>query len=193
MSVIERSTPVLENKCAGSCKESVLCRMNILWILLYIIGVGIFMIGTPKYVDDLWYLMDIRPWFEKLSLIEPTNTPFPVNARLPLREVWSTWISHFGNDNSRLANLTATFLLVFPKQLGSGLSVCLWLFAILSGFKLSGVSWRHSVIVPIGLLLFTIVPWSQQIGALDYQCNYVWATALMLSYISFVLRSESEC
>lgn len=191
MSVIERSTPVLEDKRVGSCKESVLCRMNILWILLYIIGVGIFMIGTPKYVDDLWYQYLMRDWYEKQSVTDPTWAGNVFRAGVPWREVWHTWMSHFHGDNSRLCNLVATFVLLFPKWVGSGISLFLWWKAMSASFRLAGVSWRTFSAVPVVLLLWSVgIPWSQHMGALDYQCNYVWSTALMLMYLLFVINAK---
>lgn len=182
---------VLKDKGLYSSASAGFDRMNVLWIALYIIGVGIFMIIVPKYLDDQWYLMNFRPWLGRLSVIEPTYGAIPFGESLPWEEIKSTFLTRWTYDNSRLANLTAIFLLLLPKWIGSGLSVLLWWRAVMSVFRLSGVAWRDSVLVPVGLLLLTVgVAWSQHMGSLDYQCNYVWATAIMFMYMVCVQRND---
>lgn len=182
---------VLKDKGLFSDAGAVLGRMNVLWIALYIAGVGIFMVVTPKYLDDQLYLMDFRSWLERLSVIEPTYGAIPFGESLPWEEIRSTLLTRWTYDNSRMANLIAIFLLLLPKWVGSGLSVLLWWRAVMSVFRLSGVAWRVSVLVPVGLLLLTVgVAWSQHMGSLDYQCNYVWATAIMLMYMVYVHRND---
>ena len=104
---------------------------NIVWISLFAIGIGLFFIGMPKYTDDYWYMMHLRPWFESQDIIYPEDGGNILRGGIPFREIWATWSEHYGNDNLRFGNLLAPILLIFPKWVGSGFTlVCLGIAVI---------------------------------------------------------------
>lgn len=49
------------------------CYWNVLWLLMYLVGMGVFFVGMPKYYDDYWYMEHLRPWFEAQGVMVPEN------------------------------------------------------------------------------------------------------------------------
>jgi len=44
---------------------------NALLILLYVVGMGVCLMGMPKYMDDLWYLNHLQDWFKMQGVDYP--------------------------------------------------------------------------------------------------------------------------
>ena len=91
---------------------------NIVWISLFAIGIGLFFIGMPKYTDDYWYMMHLRPWFESQDIIYPEDGGNILRGGIPFREIWATWSEHYGNDNIRFGNLLGRADIVDLSQMG---------------------------------------------------------------------------
>lgn len=157
---------------------------NNLWLFLCIAGFGVFFIGMPKYTDDYWYMMHLRPWFESQDIIYPEDGGNILRGGIPFREIWATWSEHYGNDNIRFGNLLAPILLIFPKWIGSGFTlVCLGI-AVIGGFVLADINWRKSPFVPIGLCMWMfLLPWYDGMGSLVFQLNYAFTPAVIIVFL----------
>lgn len=60
---------------------------NMLWILLYMVGFGVFIIGMPKYIDDYWYMAPLKPWFDSQGIINPDKGGNIIEAGIPWSEI----------------------------------------------------------------------------------------------------------
>ena len=45
---------------------------NALWLSLYALGIGIWLIGMPSYLDDWCYMEPLRGWNDARGIDDPT-------------------------------------------------------------------------------------------------------------------------
>ncbi|MBD5301571.1 MAG: hypothetical protein HDS16_01005 [Bacteroides sp.] len=161
------------------------------WLVLIFLGTfGVYFIATPKCSDDYWYMMLMKPWFEFHGVTGPGWNVNIFTQGLPVQEILSTWEWRFYNDNIRLANCIGTIFLIFPKWLGSGLSLLALGYAVVRGFRLINVDWLRSPLVGFALVLYYFaLPWWEQMGSLIYQFNYIIPTGLC---VWLLVRIENE-
>lgn len=158
----------------------------------YAVGFACFFMFMPKYIDDYWYMMYLRPWFESQGIIDPENGGNIFRPGIPFDAILETWQFHFSKDNARLGNLLAPIILMFPKWVGSGIISVVWLYSTIGVFRLSQTNMRDILPVGFGLLmLYFFMPW-QLMGALDYQLNYVASTALAV-WLLIMIRNRRDC
>lgn len=168
-----------------------LVSWNTLWILLYAIGFGVFIIGMPKYIDDYRYMALLKPWFDAQGVINPDNGGNIVEAGIPWSYIWNVWEKNYFEDNIRLGNLIGTVLLLLPKWFGSGIALLCWMYAMLKCMRLVGIDLRTSALVPVGLFLWGFsMPWQEHFGSLIYQFNYLVSTALCVYLILLMLNGK---
>lgn len=162
---------------------------NLLWIILFAIGMGVFLIGTPKYIDDYWYMLTTRTWFESQGIFYPENGGNIFAAGLPFDAILASWSDHWYGDNARLGNLLVTIFLLFPKWFGSGLMWGCFLYSMWGSFQLSGIYWHRSPLVPIALGMWMfLLPWREYMGCMVYQFNYIFPTALAMICLFIVFK-----
>lgn len=163
---------------------------NFWWVLLFAVGTGIFFVGMPKYCDDWWYMERFRAWFEGQGVRYPTDGGSFFKAGIPWNEIWETWKAHIMGDNSRLCNIGVVPFLLLPKWVGSLLALCCWMYAMWASWKLAGVNWLKSAVVPLSLAMWAfLMPWREQMGALDYQFNYPVSSALAAGLLLMLERT----
>ncbi|MCM1337034.1 MAG: hypothetical protein NC187_00940 [Candidatus Amulumruptor caecigallinarius] len=123
----------------------------------------------PLCVDDLWYLSDATA---QLGTIEA------------LRQTWYICIDSMTFDTGRLSSLVLTpFLGFFPRWVFSLCSaLCIWL-VLMFGIKLSRVSPISGRSAYWLALVVFILPWYEFLFTMLYSANYVWATALGLTFL----------
>lgn len=164
---------------------------NGLWILLFLIGIGLFCMGMPKYNDDYWYMWYLRPWFDAQGVLIPEDGGNVFRAGIPWTGIWETWNWHYLHDNARLGNFLAPMLLIFPKWVGSGLVTVMMGNIVFMSFRFAGVDWRRSALVPLAIFAWTFgLPWRDHLGVLDYQLNYVFSTWLALLLLGYIQRTK---
>lgn len=162
---------------------------NLVCLSLFMIVFGILFVGMPKFVDDYWYMMQLKPWFESQGIADPNEGGNIFSAGIPWSELWATCVNHYEIDNCRLGNMTVPFFLMFPKWLGSGIAWLVWIYTLFAGYRLAGVDWRRSALVPLSLLLFWYaMPWADHMGSMVYQFNYVLGLGLCVLLISLLRR-----
>lgn len=159
--------------------EGKIKNRNALLILLYVVGMGVCLMGMPKYMDDLWYLNHLQDWFKMQGVDYPDAGGNIFKYGIPWEGILEIWKDHAGTDNIRLGNVVAPILLLFPKWLGSGLMVILFVISLYLLFRLLRIDLRRSALVPVGIVLVAFIfPWEELMGSLVYQINYLGTTFL---------------
>ncbi|MDE6007414.1 MAG: hypothetical protein K2G67_07660 [Muribaculaceae bacterium] len=166
---------------------------NYLWLGLYAIGLGLFLMGMPKYVDDLNFLAPLRPWFAQQGITDPTGGGNLWRYGVPWEMLGEAYRDHWLNDNIRLVNMVGIFILLLPKWIGSIICLVTWMYAIIGGFKLAGISPGRSPLVIAGLLILTYtLPWDDCMGSLVFHMNYLIPTGVNIWLIRRIFVSGRE-
>lgn len=165
--------------------------INLMWLLLCEIGLGIFMIGMPKIHDDWWFMYHLKSWFD----LQPDATPFSggdiIRYGIPWQEFRDTIVDHYHNDNMRISNYFAMFLLIFPKWVGSSVAALSWMYVMWGSLKLVGIDWRKTSLIPIAIFLWIFgLPWRDYLGCMMFQFNYVVASALCIWLLNLIKESR---
>lgn len=162
---------------------------NGLWLLLFFVGMGVFFIGMPKFVDDYWYMAHLRSWFELQGITVPEEGGNILRYGIPLEGIVETWRQHYVVDNIRLPNLIIPFFLLFPKWIGSGIMLLLFAGCVFLVYRLAGIDWRMSQSVPISICGWMfLMPWSDHFGSMDYQFNYILSSWVALQLMLYLKR-----
>lgn len=164
-------------------RDSIL-SLNGLYFLIFSVVLGIYLIVMPRFVDDYWYMFNLTEWLKQQGDYNPNGKVDLVNYPFPWAEIFETWKDHYLIDNSRLCNVLVVFFLLIPKWIGSSIAVFAWMYTMASSFKLSGINFKKSAIVLMGIILWALfIPWPSHLGWLDYQFNYVLSSALSLCLV----------
>lgn len=166
---------------------------NTLWLLIFFILLGIFLIGMPKYIDDYNYLVQLKPWFDKQGIDTPENGGNIFKYGIPFNEIFETWSYRFNIDNTRLGNMLVVFLLLFPKWFGSSLMFICAIWILNSIIKIAGIDWKKSALVPVAIILYAFfMPWRNHLGSLDYQINYIVPMSFGLELYLQMLKKDDN-
>lgn len=158
---------------------------NRLWISLFAIGMGIFLIGMPKYLDDCFFLWPFGDWLAANGVKYPTDGVNPFVTGIPWDEILVRYQITYNTDNARIANILVIYFLLLPKWIGSLLCLILWLYVIIRTFEFCNINIKYSALVPIGLgLWYFLLPWENHMGSLVFQFNYIIPSAISI----FILR-----
>lgn len=158
---------------------------NTLFLSLFIVAIGVFMIGMPKYSDDLWYMFNLRDWFYEQNIYNFTLGGNILKYGIPWTDIFKTWHDHWLTDNIRIGNLLVIFFLLLPKWVGSGFALLILIYSIIECFRIADINFRKSPLVLLGILIFGIcLPWWDRMGSMDYQFNYVLSTGVGLWFLS---------
>lgn len=164
---------------------------NVICLLLFILGMGVFLIAMPKYGDDWWFMSSFGDWLHTHGCDRFTDGVNVFRTGFPMKEIIESWAYHYNYDNARLGNVIVMFFLFMPKWIGSGISVLCLYYTVVASFRLLGVDRRRSAIVPLMLSMwYFLMPWQNHMGGLVYQFNYLLPTALSLAVL--VLKYEPE-
>ncbi len=169
---------------------------NYIFLAVFIILIGGYLIIMPKNADDYWFLMEgLDKWFLQQGLTDANAGGDIIKYGIPWEEIKATWSYHYNFDNARLGNILVPFFLLLPKWIGSGLCVAAWLFAMTGSFRLAKVNIRQSPLVPLAVFLWCFfMPWRNGMGCVVFQFNYLIPSALsvMLLYYLLVLYEKRE-
>lgn len=158
-----------------------------MWISLFAIGMGIFLIGMPKYLDDLWFLCSFGDWFRGNGVDYPTNDINLFSTEFPWKEIQETWRDHYMYDNARLGNIIVVLFLLLPKWIGSLICLGIGIYVIIKSFDICGIDISRSALVPFGLALwYILMPWQNHMGSLVFQFNYIIPSILAIFVLKFI-------
>ena len=166
---------------------------NWIWLFIFAVGMGIFLIVTPKYIDDFWYAYDMRNWFQDQGVWNITEGGNIFKYGIPWEEMRHTISVHMDYDTRRLCNAVGTFMLIFPKWVGSSISLAALLFSIWGCLKIAGIQIGKSWLVAVCIGLWTLTMfWYEPMGSIIYQYNYILATAFCILLIFMLLRGPDN-
>lgn len=150
-------------------------------LVLFTLTFAFFFIGMPRYLDDLWYSVHLKPWFDG------------VPGASPLSGILETWTDHIATDNVRLANIVFVPFLLLPKWVGSGIAAVLWGLAMYRGALMAGINPRRlTVWLCLAMFMWAFfLPWYDCMGVENFQFNYIWATFLAVAALK-VFFSDSD-
>ena len=153
-------------------------------ITVFAFGFAIFLIGMPKYVDDIRFMEFIYPWMVEHGIANFNEGINIFREGFPWEEISKTWITNWYGDNIRLGNLLVVFFLLLPKWVGGMLSSGVWLWCMKASYRLAGIDLRRSSLVALGLVLWVVfMPWENWLDTLVFQFNYILPTGIILWYI----------
>lgn len=160
---------------------------NFWLLLLFTAAIGVFLIGMPKYTDDYWFLRNLSEWYYSQGIADATEGGNIFKAGMPWREVFQTQYELWKYDNVRLGNQLVVFFLLLPKWVGSGISLLAWIYTMFISFRMARVDIKCSALVFLAVIMWGVfVAWSNQMGSMVFQYNYVLATAVSLWLISLL-------
>lgn len=166
---------------------------NALWLLLFFVGMGVYLVVMPKYFDDWWFLKEMRSWFAGNGVIYLTDGVNPFATGIPWDDIADTIRFRISTDNGRLGNVVVLFFLLPPKWIGSSLSAVAWAYVVMASFRLAGVDWRKSHRVFLAMFLWVFcMPWTNHLGCLVYQFNYIIPSAISLWLALRIFRSSGS-
>lgn len=155
------------------------CYWNILWLFLYFAGIGFFLIFTPKYNDDHWFLSEMGDWFLNRDVFYITDGVNPFEKGMPWQEIIETIHYHYACDNARIGNMVVMPFLIMPKWIGSSICCLAWIYAVLQCLALAKIDYKKSPLLPIAIGLWYFgVPWQNHMGGLVFQFNYLIPSAI---------------
>lgn len=169
-----------------------LWHWNTLWISLFFIGIGIFLLGTPKTIDDFWFQQSLSGWYESQGMIVPEESTDIRNYGFPFEEIVATWKFRITSDNARLGNILVTPLLVFPKWIGMSAVYISFILSFFLSLRTASVDWRRSLLVSPAIFIWTFIfPWRDGMTSLVFAFNYVMPAGLSVWLCYLILKKRA--
>lgn len=167
--------------------------LSLLLIFLFITGIGVFFIVTPKYNDDYRYCYYLKDWFASQGFFGIDCGWGIFKAGIPIEAILKTCKDHFTHDNARIGNMIVPFFLILPKWVGSSIALIMWTLCMFCSFRLAKVRMNDILTVTVGVFLWSfMMAWSQSMGCLDYQFNYIIPSGLMMCLILYVTNTDGK-
>lgn len=161
--------------------DSAYAGVNRTLLLLTVIAVGIFFIAMPRYMDDFWYMIDLKPWLEGLS----DTSLWPALVE--------TWTDRLESDNARMANIVFVPFLMLPKWIGSVIAAVMWGVCMVWSLRICRVDVFRSPLTAVAVFLWTFcLPWYDTMGAQNYQFNYFFSLFFALLAIKLFLNIDKK-
>ena len=84
---------------------------NELCLLLFMLGMGVFMIAMPKYGDDLWFMRSFGDWLHTHGCDRFTDGVNVFRTGFPMKEIGEEWAFHYNYDNARIGKLFRSIMI----------------------------------------------------------------------------------
>lgn len=155
---------------------------------LTIIGIGFFLIVSPKQMDDYWYANPFKEWLGNNGFNDIECGWDILKSGYPLKGCINVWKLHIIIDCGRLSNLALLCFLFLPKWVGSAVASGCWLMCMYYSLRLARVSLSRSPwLIAVAIFCWSfLIDWSHSMGALSFQYNYIIPSGLMLWYIRWI-------
>lgn len=150
-----------------------------LLVLVVAIGIGIGMTYFPHIADDLKFMTPFADYIkgESDNLCESFKNGFKF------------WLN---NDNLRISNLLAIYLLWLPSIVtGTLTTIAVWVI-MRESIRLANICSKPLLSSCFILSFLIIYPWCDQLYLADFQINYIWPTAISLWILRKVLDYSSD-
>ena len=137
--------------------------INTLLLIIFLVGVGFYFLGTPRTGDDYAFLEFFKPWLDSqpelineqgIVMVDKGGNMFKYG--FPVDEYVETLKYSFNNDNFRLSNIIAIFFLIIPRWIGTLITLLLIILIVRESFRMADLDPDSSPLMPIYLGLFTI-------------------------------------
>ena len=172
---------------------------NTLLLIIFLVGVGFYFIGTPRTGDDYGFLVFFKPWFDSqpelineqgITMVDKGGNFFKYG--FPIDEYVETIKNRYNGDNFRLSNIIAIFFLIIPRWIGPLITLLLIFLIVRESFRMSDLDPDSSPLMPIYLGLFTILIWTgDALNEFDFQVNYIWGVFVAVMLLR-CLRSQKR-
>ncbi len=172
---------------------------NTLLLIIFLVGVGFYFLGTPRTGDDYAFLEFFKPWLDSqpelineqgIVMVDKGGNMFKYG--FPVDEYVETLKYSFNNDNFRLSNIIAIFFLIIPRWIGTLITLLLIILIVRESFRMADLDPDSSPLMPIYLGLFTILIWTgDALNQLDFQVNYIWGVFVAVMLLR-CLRSQKR-
>ncbi len=172
---------------------------NTLLLLIFLVGVGFYFLGTPRTGDDYSFLDYFKPWLSSqpeilndqgFAMVDKGGNFFKYG--FPIDEYVETIKNRYNGDNIRLSNIIAIFFLILPRWIGPLITLLLIFLIVRESFRMADLNPDSSPLMPIYLALFTILIWTGDfLNEFDYQANYIWGVFVAVMLLR-CLRSQKR-
>ena len=172
---------------------------NTLLLIIFLVGVGFYFIGTPRTGDDYAFLEFFKPWFDSqpelineqgIAMVDKGGNMFKYG--FPIDEYVETLKHSYNKDNFRLSNIIAIFFLIIPRWIGPLITLLFIFLIVRESFRMADLDPDTSPLMPIYLGLFTILIWKgDSLNELDFQVNYIWGVFVAVMLLR-CLRSQKR-
>ncbi|MGM9816143.1 MAG: hypothetical protein ACI304_03690 [Lepagella sp.] len=173
--------------------------LNTLLLIIFLVGVGFYFLGTPRTGDDYAFLEFFKPWLDSqpelineqgIIMVDKGGNMFKYG--FPVDEYVETLKYSFNNDNFRLSNIIAIFFLIIPRWIGTLITLLLIILIVRESFRMADLDPDSSPLMPIYLALLTILIWTgDALNQLDFQVNYLWGVFVAVMLLR-CLRSQKR-
>ena len=172
---------------------------NTLLLIIFLVGIGFYFLGTPRTGDDNAFLEFFKPWFDSQpELINEQGIAMVdkggnfLKYGFPIDEYVETIKNRYNGDNIRLSNIIAIFFLIIPRWIGPLITLLLIFLIVRESFRMSDLDPDSSPLMPIYLGLFTILIWKGDLlNEFDFQVNYIWGVFVAVMLLR-CLRSQKR-
>ncbi|MGM9816144.1 MAG: hypothetical protein ACI304_03695 [Lepagella sp.] len=172
---------------------------NTLLLIIFLVGVGFYFLGTPRTGDDYTFLEFFKPWLDSqpeilneqgFAMVDKGGNIFKYG--FPIDEYVETIKNRYEGNNIRLANITAIFFLILPRWIGPLITLLLIFLIVRESFRMADLDPDSSPLMPIYLGLFTILIWNgDALNEFDFQVNYLWGVFVAVMLLR-CLRSQKR-
>ena len=164
----------------SNIKSKEINRIFVVLISIILCVVCYLLYANAHYVNDDHYFL--YPFFD-----------YKYNgAELKLRDVL-LWMYEQINLNFRFANHLTIILLLMPHWIADLLSVMMTIVMIVSIKRLLNIKNAISISMAVMVsMIVLILPWYDQIFNVTFRLNYVWASALVLLFLSYFLNIKED-
>ena len=172
---------------------------NTLLLIIFLVGVGFYFLGTPRTGDDYAFLEFFKPWLDSqpelinekgITMVDKGGNMFKYG--FPIDEYVETLKHSYNNDNFRLSNIIAIFFLIIPRWIGPLITLLFIFLIVRESFRMADLDPDSSPLMPIYLGLFTILIWKgDSLNEFDFQVNYIWGVFVAVMLLR-CLRSQKR-
>lgn len=167
---------------------------NTLLLIISLVGVGFYFLGTPRTGDDYAFLEFFKPWLDSQPEIRSVhgyamveNGGNVLKYGYPFESLIETIEDGFYNDNFRLANIGMLLFIILPRWMGPLISLIIIFCIVRVTFRIIALDPDRSPLMLIYIVLLTVLLWSgDRLNELAYQANYLWGVlwaALLLRHL----------
>lgn len=170
-----------------------LAYWNVLLIILYTLGMGLYFVSTPFNIDDFWFMEYLRDFYQSQGVLLSGEVPNLSSPDFPWGKMWETITWRWGFDNARFSNVLAIPCMILPVSYTKTIIWLCWMYCVYAAIRIIGIDWRRSPLLPFMLFCFTfIMPWRDGQCSAVYGFNYIVPTLLGILLIRLLQNQRQD-